>query len=210
MKPARAVLSVASIFFIVSFALFGCSTGTRVLKSDQVLIEHEGNLGLSISLRHVSDREIDEKFGTKNNPFMPPPALLSEKQFLIFELSIEPEPFFNGPFTLNSKDIEIQFGGINVNPKNQFLLSRYWAHELQHEIPDTRYRGWTMGKIDSVIDKNLLPNKVRVDRGAMLRKLVLFEGGFPRYGTATVYVPLLKDGSLAKNFKFDFEFGYEE
>ncbi|MBN2325211.1 MAG: hypothetical protein JXQ30_15890 [Spirochaetes bacterium] len=210
MKPVRAVTVVAGLLLAASFALFGCSTGTRVLKSDQAQIEHAENLGLSISLRHVSGQEIDERFGDRNNPFMQSPALLSEKQFLLFELLIEPEPSFNGPFVLNSKDIELQFGGINVGPKNQFLLSRYWSHELQQEIVDTRYKGWTMGKVDAVIDKNLLPNKVRIDRGAMVRKLVLFEGGFPRYGNATVYVPLLKDGSLAKNFRFDFEFGYEE
>jgi len=210
MKPVRALISFAGLLLIASLSLFGCSTGSRVLKSDQALVEHEGNLGLSISLTHVSDREIEERFGKKNNPFQTPSSLFSQAQFLLFELTIKPDTGFNGPFTLNSKDIEIQFGGVNVRPKNQFLLSRFWAHELEHEIVDRRYKGWTMGKIKIVIDKHLLPNTVQVVEGSVVRRLLLFKGGFPRYGNSSVYIPLLKNGSVEKNFRFDFEFDYQE
>lgn len=210
MKLSRTLFIPCFVIFTAILLLAGCSTGKRFVKTEGASSDTATDLGLSVKLRYIDEEEIKEKYGKRNNPFLSPPSALSPNPFIIFELTMDTDQNFKGPFTVHLKDVEIQFGGINKQPTNQFLLTKFWEHELQQEMLDKRYVGWSMGKIRVLIKRTIFPNKFEIQRGDTQKGLLFFKGGFPRYGEAFVYVPVIKDGAMAKNFRFTFEFGFTE
>ena len=188
----------------------GCSSGKRVLKTAGRLSDTEVPLGLTAGIRYISEEEIFRRFGKKNNPYAAPSNILSHDQFLVFEVTFDSEHNFRGPYTVRLKDLELQFGGANASPKNRFQLINFWKSVIKPQIEDKKYTGWSMGRLQSVIKKTMFSDETTIRSGDHIRGILVFEGGFPRYGDAVVYVPVLKEGSLAKNFRFDLEFGYEE
>jgi hypothetical protein len=200
----RLILTVVTIAAILLlFVLVGCSTEQRAVKRESERQTSE-DLGLSINLRYVSENELEDTFGKKDNPFLSPPSAFGMNQSMVFELEMTPEKKFRGPFTVELKRIELQFGGINTDPTNQFHLISLWEFRLQRE---NAYRGWSMGKVRSRIRKSLLPNKFIIHKNKAMKGYILFTGSFPRYGDAVIYVPVMREGEgIVKNFKLDFSF----
>lgn len=203
----KLVKRLSCLFLLSTMVFLGCSTQKRFVRETGPIAITAEDLGMTLSLRYVSNDEIVKRFGKKNNPFLAPASLLSMNQFLLFELSIVTDQSVTSPFTVQLADMEIQFGGINTSPTNRFLLTSLWNRELRPQMEDKKYSGWTMGKIKSVVKKNIFPNEFQIKRGDRQRGLLLFKGSFPKYGEAVVYVPVVKDGIVAQNFSFTMEFG---
>ncbi len=210
MKPYRTMRFFFIFSLIAALLISGCASGKRTLKSTGRLSDTDVSLGLSVGLRYLNEEELSRRFGTKNNPYKAPSNILSHNQFIVFEVTFDGERNFRGPYTARVKDMEIQFGGVNKCPKNRFQLTNFWKGVLKPYIEDKKYTGWSIGKVQSVIKKTMVPDEAAIRGGDHIRGIVVFEGAFPRYGDAVVYIPVLKEGSLAKNYRFDLEFGYEE
>jgi hypothetical protein len=152
----------------------------------------------------VPEKELKDTFGRQSNPFLSQGSVLGMHQTIVFELEATPKNNFRGPFMIELSRIELQFGNINTDPTNQFQLISFWDFRLQKE---NVYHGWSMGKVRTRIKKNLLPNKFTINKDKGVKGYLLFKGAFPRYGDATIYIPVTREGEgMVKNFKFDFLF----
>ena len=203
-KTTTAVLLTA----VLSTALLiGCSTGKRVVMTNASASTQARDIGLEMSLRYLNEEEIYKRFGEKNNPFISEDTALGMNQFIVFELTVIPQSGFNGPYIVELDSIELQFGSVNTSPQNRFHITSFWDHKIKR---DDRYSQWSMGKVGSVIKRSVLPNQFTVQRDGRIRQLLVFQGGFPKYGNATVYIPVLKEDGVAANVKFNLEFGYKK
>ncbi|UCB46940.1 MAG: hypothetical protein JSV25_05855 [Spirochaetota bacterium] len=200
----RLMIMIAAFSIPVVFTfLVGCSTDQRVVKKE-IEIHTNKEIGLSIKLRYVPEKELREKFGRQSNPFLSQGSVLGMNQTIVFELEAITEKNFRGPFMIELSRIELQFGNVNTDPTNQFQLISFWDFRFQKEHV---YQGWSMGKVRRRTKKNLLPNEFVINRDKVVKGYLLFRGSFPRYGDAAIYIPVLREGEgMVKNFKFDFLF----
>ena len=201
----KLVKRLSCLFLLSTMVFLGCSTGKRMLMTEPSASKDARDIGLEMSLRYVDREELYKRFGKKNNPFIPQEAALGMNQFLVFELTVIPQSGFDGPYVVELGSIELQFGSVNTSPQNRFHITSFWDREIRR---DDRYSGWSMGKMTAVVKRSVLPNKFTVQRDERVRELLVFKGGFPKYGTATVYIPVLKQGGSAVNVKFELEFSY--
>ena len=201
--------SLSCLFLISTMVLIGCSTQKRSVRETGPIAVRAEDLDMTLSLRYVSKDEIVERFGKKNNPFLSPESLFGMNEFLLFELLITTGQSKTDLYTVQLKDVEIQFGSVNTSPTNRFLLTSLWNRVLRPQMEDKKYTGWTMSRVKSVIKKNLFPNEFQIKGGERQKGLLLFKGNFPKYGEAVVYIPVVKEGFVAKNFRFTMEFGSE-
>ena len=128
----RKITTVITAILLLAFfaALVGCSTAQRAVKRESESQTSE-EVGLSIKLRYVSEKELRSTFGKQSNPFLSPGSVLGMNQSLVFELEATPQPNFRGPFMIELARIELQFGNINTDPTNQFQLISYWDFKLK-------------------------------------------------------------------------------
>lgn len=189
------------IILAAAVLLAGCAStrGPLVVKDNPV--KTAGADGLRASLRFLDDSALIQKFGKTANPFISDYGSLQRRRITTFELTVENGGAEQLLFIMNR--LELQHGGKSLDPYNRFQLQQEW------EFQDDQKPVKPIDKVrrERIINENVLPNTLSVPAGGKFKGYVVFIGNTPRYGTATVYVPLLRGkDDLAHRLEFTFEF----
>jgi hypothetical protein len=89
----------------------------------------------TITMKYTNEEELEERFGTVNNPFISPPSALGLNRIMVFDVQIASTM----PIVVQLNRLELQFGGKNKNPMNRFHLSQFWANKIRES---ESHRGW--------------------------------------------------------------------
>jgi hypothetical protein len=190
-------VTVISCFILL---LANCSTDRFTIQSKDMQPLSQTMNDTTIRMKFTNEEELEERFGTKNNPFISPPSALGLNRIMVFDVQLASTMHI----VVQLKRVELQFGGKNKPPINRFHLSQFWENRIRES---ESLRGWNSSKTKKVVNQNVLPNELTVTPGPASEGLLVFMGRFPNYGTATVYLPVFnEDGKPVTNFKFDFEF----
>lgn len=185
--------------FLLSILLLsmGCATDRGAVQQKEVSPVSLSEEGVTIVISLLNENQLLERFGEKNNPFIPPPSAIGLNRVMVFELYVETTS--EAEIILNR--LELQSGGKPKSPKNIFHFSNYW--ELELKPGDTRK--YDLGRIKLAIKRNLLPNKFTVNKDSNSTGFFVFQGRLPRYGEFTLFVPVFKkNGEMIHNFRYDF------
>jgi hypothetical protein len=188
----RTLVQRLFLLFISLLLLASCASKRPALRAVEpsVNVEQEG---LAATLAYRDDESLTRQFGKETNPFRTEYTKLQFRRRLVFDLTLENRGAEAYPFRL--KDCELQYGGKNVGPTNQFQLIKEW--DLMDENAKLSKQK------EPVIKKHLLPNEKPVPPAGVLRGLLLFEGNLPAHGQARVLIPGVAEGSP---LEFQFEF----
>ena len=187
------------VLFLLSILLLsmGCATDRGAVQQKEVYPVSLSEEGITIVISLLNENQLLERFGERNNPFIPPPSAFGSNRLMVFELYVETASEVE--VILNR--LELQSVGKSKSPKNIFHFSSYW--ELELKTGDTRK--YDLGRIKLAIKRNLLPNKFTVNKDSNSTGLLVFQGRLPRYGDFTLFVPVFKNnGEMIHNFRYDF------
>ncbi len=184
--------------FVPLLLFIGCATDRNAVQQKEVPPMTLSEKGLTVTVTYLTEDQLLERFGERNNPFIPPPSALGFNKTVVFELNIK--SISEGNVILNK--IELQYNDGVDRPKNMFHFENYWEMELSRG--DTQKND--LAKIKYVIKQNLLPNELVVGKNLTYAGFIVFQGKLPQYGNFTLYVPVFnKNGEMLNNFKFVFE-----
>jgi hypothetical protein len=180
--------------------LAGCRSTTYTWEKESLPAQSAAGEGYALTLRFVSEAELEERYGRRDNPFLTVRDRLMAKRTLVFELEAATER----ELSLVSHRIELVLGGKAVPPSNQFRLIEYRRLMTRggREKDDSDLRAE-----EQLIRAEVLPNSLDLPAGKTTRKLVVFVANLSHYGRAELYVPLFDAGGreIAAE-RFDFEF----
>ena len=184
---------------LVPLLLFiGCATDRYAVQQKEVPPITLSEKGITVIFAYLTEDQLLERFGERDNPFIPPPSAFGLNNTFVFEISIESQ--VDAEIILNK--LELQFDRGVDSPKNIFHFENYWDVELTKG--DTQKH--SLHKIKYVIKQNLLPNKLSVSKSSIYTGLIVFQGRLPQYGGFTLYFPVFdKNVKLIHNFKYDIE-----
>jgi len=190
-------VTVISCFILL---LANCSTDRFTIQSIDMQPQSQTMYDTTITMKYTNEEELEERFGTMNNPFISPPSAMGLNRIMVFDVQLASTMHI----VVQLKRVELQFGGKNKNPMNRFHLSQFWENKIRES---ESHRGWNSSKTKKVVNQNVLPNELTVTPGPASDGFLVFMGRFPNYGTATVYLPVFsEDGKTIHNFTFHFEF----
>ncbi len=196
-KKFKNSLLVIGILLIYS----GCSTSRSALLLIDSPIKIAEEEGISITVRYLDEETLINKYGKKGNPFLTPYHTLQFKRIMVFDIRFKNSRQESIELILNR--MELQFGGKAVQPTNRFHLAGFW--EFRDDIDETKRTD--RQKKERAIKKYVLPNSISIRSGGTAKGYAVFMGNLPRYGQASVYIPLLREKTeLIHNFNFLFEF----
>jgi hypothetical protein len=146
-------------------------------------VQEERSENIVVHAEYLSDGDLVERYGSRDNPFIAPPSIFREKRYMVFELTVQA---LDQPATFRLSDLEFSFGNTTTAPTNQFHLANDWKRKdesdgLQHVRASARQR---------LISSEILPNRDDMEPGDTLTGLVLFAGKYPRYGEGSLTVPV--------------------
>lgn len=201
-------LGAAALALAALVTATGCGTG-RLTVADtaekQTLAQEEN--GVRAALTFLPRSELVHRFGEWNNPFLPPEAMLSAKDFFVLELTVAEAPVEDGEksyryLNVLPGEMELHFAGKVDNPTNQFHFINYWKQTASRKDP----REYSIERMTLTIKRNMLERENRTADGPV-RGLVVFRQNLPSYGEATVYLPVFdQDGRPVHRFSFVFSF----
>jgi hypothetical protein len=209
-RRVRSMLPGAGAAFVLTAMLLtaGCGTG-RLTVADtaekQTLTQEEG--GVRATLTFLPKGELVRRFGEENNPFIPPEAMLSAKDFFVLEAVVTETPVPGGekPYrylTVLPGEMELHFSGKVDRPTNQFHFTNYWEQVTKVKDP----REYSIERMTLTIKRTMLERE-NSTAGGPVRGLVVFRQNLPSYGEATVYLPVFdQDGRPVHRFSFVFSF----
>ena len=181
--------------------LSGCATTRSALVIKDSPIKTVDEERISTTLRYLDEETLISKFGKKKNPFLTHYYTLQFKRIMVFEVKVQNSRQESIELILNR--MELQFGGNAVHPTNRFQLSNFW--ESRDDLDETKPTD--RRKKERVIKDYVLPNSITVGTGGKVAGYAVFMGNLPRYGQASVYIPLFrKKIELIHNFRLRFEF----
>ncbi len=190
-------IRIAFLIIVLFLLSTGCATDRGAVQQKEVSPVTLSEEGVTIVISLLNENQLLERFGEKNNPFIPPPSAIGLNRVMVFELYVETAS--EAEIILNR--LELQSGGKPKSPKNIFHFSNYW--ELELKPGDTRK--YDLGRIKLAIKRNLLPNKFTVNKDSNSTGFFVFQGRLPRYGEFTLFVPVFKkNGEMIHNFRYDF------
>ena len=194
----RRICVVCTVFTVLILFMGSCSTkrvAVKYPKSGPVSISERGT---TITIEPLDKSQLEEQFGKRSNPFIPPPRALGFNSMRVFRFSIE--SMNDVLLVLNS--IELQFGGKLKSPENAFHLINYW--ELEGEKADSEQ--YDIARMRPKIKRNLLPNDLTVEGGSNYSGILVFQGRLPSHGRGTIVVPVFKaKGELIHDFIFEMD-----
>lgn len=191
-------IRIALCIIIPLLLSIGCATDRGAVGQKEVSPVSLSEEGVTLVIILLNENQLLERFGEKNNPFIPPPSAVGLNRLMVFELYAETASEIE--IILNR--IELQSGGKPKSPKNIFHFTNYWEVELK----TGNTQKYDLGRIKLAIKRNLLPNKFTINKDSNTAGLLVFQGRLPRYGDFTLFVPVFsKDGEMIHNFRYDFE-----
>jgi len=159
---------------------------------------------IMVKLRYIPEKQKVLKYGKENNPFVSPVSALRTR-LLVFECVIDTSGMPEGKnYRIILNRIELQFGRISTNPLNRFHLYNFWEPRLKNQ---DEYKKWNRSVLRKIIKENVFPNELEIVPGEIKSGLIVFQGRFPNYGDATIYLPIFdKKNQQLTRFIFNFEF----
>jgi hypothetical protein len=180
--------------------LAGCQSTTYAWEKEGLPAQSAAGEGYALTVRFVSEAELEARYGSRDNPFLTVRDRLMAKRTLVFELEAAAER----ELSLASEGIELTIGGKTVPPTNQFHLREYrrlmtGAGAEKDDVD--------LQKEERLIRIEVLPNTLELRPGDKARKLIVFVANLSRYGDAELYVPLFDAaGREIATERFDFTF----
>jgi hypothetical protein len=190
--------ALAALGLLLSLA--GCQSTTYAWETEAMPAVSAAGEGYALTLRYLSEAELEARYGRRDNPFLTVKDRLLAKRTLVFELEAEAER----ELSLTSDSIELAIGGKTVSPTNQFHLLEYrklmTGAGRDKEDVDLQDQ-------QRLIQREVLPNSLDLSAGEQARKLVVFVANLSRYGQAQLYIPLFAaDGREIETLSFSFTF----
>ena len=157
----RKVYFFLTIAALVPLLLFiGCATDRYAVQQKEVPPMTLSEKGITVTVNYLTKDQLYERYGERNNPFIPPASLGGFNQAIVFDILIESS--ITADFIL--KYAELQAEGKVEIPKNIFHLGRYWEMELRNgDTPDN-----SLGRIKKSIKKEPYPEQGQPERRVKL------------------------------------------
>lgn len=111
---------------VMLLLFIGCATSRNAVQQKDVPPMTLSEKGITVTVTYLTEDQLLERFGERNNPFILPPSALGLNKTLVFEISIESQ--VDAEFLLNS--LELQFDTGVDTPENVFHFQNYWEMEL--------------------------------------------------------------------------------
>jgi len=203
MKHAHPILFAALALTVASILISGCKTEPLSIKGNPVQSFQSNTFSMTgIFLDRYT---LQKRYGNKNNPFINVNYLITPREFMVIDLIVRAE---DQDLRLDVNKMRVEYATQNVTPLNKFLLIQHWNQEDQQ---DRDVRPIDTARKRSLINKTLLPDKVRISQGGSVRGLVVFSANFPKTGEAVLTVPVFDaSGKLIERAKMKYRFELSE
>jgi hypothetical protein len=193
--------AAAALFFATLLLAVGCET-TEVYRVSGLPFQ---SYSVDMTVTYLNEDALVERFGKKNNPFIPPETLLNFERFHVFEVTIRNDTVSQDvPQEVAGaiKIVRFLTQGFIFTSLDSDTLTRFWKIKLSNrEGEQSVYR------MKVAAEKNMLPDFFTVESGSEITGLVVFMGKIPQYGEGTVEVPLLSaEKEVLAIYKETFEF----
>lgn len=202
-KETGRFLLIISMMVTIIVSLSSCATKKSIQRIPNPQEISKTQARVQVTLNYLSEEQKRLKYGRENNPFLSPVSAL-RTGLLVFEFRIKAQSTAQTEtYRVILNTIELQFGKITTHPLNRFQLLNFWEPRLKQE----EYRRWNSSILKKIIKENVLPNELVITSEKSQTGLLVFQGRFPDYGSATIYVPIYnsKNKEITR-FIFIFEF----
>lgn len=164
----RLLLLVSLTGFVLFFA--GCTSYNPViLEETTVQLQDEY---FNFQLRYMDPDEVRKQFGPRNNPFIKPPGVFDDREFIVFELIIKNKSTTG--MKLELPMIEFNTGASKSNPKNAFQVMQYW------ELEDDDISTLDFNEMKSKAERYMHPRDIQLPPDGFKRGLLVFNAQLPR------------------------------
>jgi len=186
-----------TVLAVVALVLASCTTMEPYELQGDPVQRYEGN-GYTMRLEYLDEAYLRARYGQRNNTFIPPPGLTSER-FLAFELEVDTDRALR----IDATSIELQFGPSFTSAQNRFNFGQHWNLMDEREGRS----GNDMQRRQDEINSTLIPNQWTFVPGQRSDGVIVFRGRLPLYGTAKIIVPIMEpSGRPTERAEFEFEF----
>ena len=186
-KPYRLIcMCTLGVFF--AFVAVGCVSD----KFSDERIEYDPQLAslyeIEMTLKPLTEEALIERYGARNNPFIPPKLFLNRKTFRTFEVVIvnntESPTDKDKSIVVTLHTIRLLFGTKAVPPLTRFRLEELWESigEKEEKVRD-------MSKLLHTIQRDVFPITLTVEPGTTYKGILVFSSKFPRGGEGEVEIP---------------------
>ncbi len=194
-RYSHSLLLIASITAAVGLA--GCTTLEPMQVQGDPVKRVEGE-NFTMRLEFVDEAYLRARYGDRENTFIVPRGISNER-LMVFELDVEAQ----SPFRFDVTAAELQFGPAIAAAQTRFRFTQLW----DRLDTDERRSAIERQRRDSEINSSLFANTTTFVSGQSETGLLVFYGRFPRYGSATVILPVTEDGGRPiERAEFQFEF----
>ncbi len=192
------------LMFVIST---GCETRKTVSRETAKPGDLAKKYNIEMTLTHLPDEVLIERFGARNNPFIAPRSLMGINDFFVFEVVVQnntdPDVAEDASIIVLLKGIRLLYGGRSIAPLNQFKLSDIWDNEGRH----AHGREYDISKMKYTVKRYVFQNTLKIPPGDTYNRIIVFMGRFPAYGEGNVHIPVMTaDKELIGIFHDEFTF----
>ncbi len=181
---------------ILCISLTSCLTAKRYHTAQENDVQVQSSDGVTVSCRFVSEGELEDKYGTVNNPFTSKRFALTPLYCMVFEVEIKNETGLT--LRYDSREVDLFFGEKSSRPAGELDMEDKIDNDGDNSGTE-RHRQLRLFK------KTCYPVVMTLDPGKTVKKYVLFINNFRERGECTLQLPILyAGGSVADEFSFTY------
>jgi len=186
-------ISILTGITILILASLGCQSKPHPTVASQSYVKQYGDI--TIKVHYMSYDELVAEHGSRGNPFIDYPSILTQKDLLTFRLEIT-----TGETSLEivQKDINFTLGEVSADPVSEHILITLW--DPYSESGSDRTRKF------STIRRYVSKGTLKATPEEPLDTYLVFAKKFPQTGKALLSLPISTDSGDYGIIDIDFLF----
>jgi hypothetical protein len=200
----RFIFMVLIAALTMPFVLTQCASNKYVVSSRNKAPDSD-RYQIEMDMIYLSKEDLIARFGTQENPYLPPKSLIGGSDVIAFEVTVSNGTPGNGTVVIPLGTMYLVAGQKAFEPVSTFILADYWIRLLD-KGSDTNDIKTTGSKMEHVIKKTMWADPAEVKSGERYSGIVAFMGRFTQYGWGEMDAPVFDEQKRVIGiFKEEFE-----
>ncbi len=194
----------AILLSLFMLSITGCESLFKVKSEAKPTVQSQRieNQDAVIDLLYLDEATLVQLYGKRDNPFLPPPAIITPYTFYVFSMTVNAKADIYIPIS----SILMRMAGKNFRSATHESLTAFWQqveedYATSERKPDT-------SKYNELIRRHLIPGELLMDAGETYSGYIVFLGSIPSSGELKVTVPVVsraEDVAEKLDILFQFE-----
>ena len=204
MKKRFISITVSIYLLSIILLLSGCTSIFKKPGNVQPVAQSERveNQDVILTFVYMDKETLIQLHGRHDNPFLPPPAVITPYTFYTFSVTIQAKTDIYIPMSTSI----MRFAGKNYKPSTHDSLNAFWK-QVEEDYATAQNRPDT-SNYQELIRRNLMPSDIVIDAGESYTGYVVFLGSMPSAGDMKITVPVVSRAEEVAE-KMDILFTFE-